>query len=99
MLREQNPPSVSAFRAYIQERRVSEYNLKGHNKLEISQVKTTTHGLRSFRYLAPHSWNNLAHIIRTSETLATFKRKIIDYIYQEFFFFCIFSLSLENVEL
>ena len=67
-------------RAYIQERRVSDYNLRGQNKLEIPHVKTTTSGLRSFKYFAAHAWNDLADNIRMSETLATFKRDIIDYV-------------------
>ena len=69
-------------RAYIQERCVSDYNLRVYNKLKIPHVTTTTtYGLRSYRYFAPHARNNLTDNIRISETLATFKRNIPDYVY------------------
>ena len=55
-------------------------DLRGYNKLEILHVKTTTYGLWSYRYFAPHAWNNLTDNIRMSEMLASFKCNIIDYI-------------------
>lgn len=67
-------------RAHIQELHVSDYNLRGYTKLEIPHVKTTTYGLRSFRYFAPHAWNNLTDSIRMLETLPSFKRSFIEYI-------------------
>ena len=66
------------FRAYIQEWCVSTYNLRGYNMLEIPHVRTSTYGLRSIRYYAPHAWNDLTDDIRKSDTLATFKRNIIN---------------------
>ena len=64
--------------AYIQEWCVSTYNLRGYNMLEIPHVRTSTYGLRSIRYYAPHAWNDLTDDIRKSDTLATFKRNIIN---------------------
>ena len=45
--------------------------------LEIPRVRTSTYGLRSFRYYAPHAWNDLTDDIRKSDTLATLKRNIV----------------------
>ena len=61
--------------------------------LEIRHVRTSSYGLRSFRYYNLHAWNDLSDDIRKSDTIAGnfetkyHKRKIIDYIYYEFFFF------------
>ena len=38
---------------------VGSYNLRGHAKLKVLEVKTTMFDLRSFRYQAPRIWNNL----------------------------------------
>ena len=46
--------------------------------LEIPRVRTSTYGLRSFRYYAPHAWNDLTDDIRKSDTLATLKRNIVN---------------------
>ena len=44
--------------------------------MEIPHVRTSTYGLPFFRYYAPHAWNDLD--IRKSDTLATFKRNMIN---------------------
>ena len=55
--------------------------------LEIRHVRTSSCGLRSFRYYNLHAWNDLSDDIRKSDTIAGnfetkyHKRKIIDYIY------------------
>ena len=71
-------------RAYIQERGVSDYNLRGYNKLETPHVKTITYGLQSYRYIVPHTWTT----DNVSETLASSKRNIIHVIIflKRFFF-------------
>ena len=95
-----NGMAPSYLRAYIQEWGVSNYNLRGYFMLEIRHVRTSSYGLRSFRYYNLHAWNDLSDDIRKSDTIAGnfetryHKRKIIDYIYYEFFFsfFSVFIL-------
>ena len=62
----------SYLRAYIQEWRVSNYNLRGYSMLEIRHVRTSSYGLRFFKYYNPHAWNDLTDDIRKSDTLPTF---------------------------
>ena len=82
-----NGMAPSYLRAYVQEWRVSNYNLRGYSMLEIRQVRTSSYGLLSYRYYNPYAWNDLSDDIRKSDTIAgslgtkDHKRKIIDYIY------------------
>ena len=95
-----NGMAPSYLRAYIQEWGVSNYNLRGYFMLEIRHARASSYGLRSFRYYNLHAWNDLSDDIRKSDTIAGkfetkyHKRKIIDYIYYEFFFLFLFGFYI-----
>ena len=42
----------------------AKYNLRGTNMLSLPKVRSTKHGLRSFRYFAAKTWNALPDSIR-----------------------------------
>ena len=52
------------------------YNLRGSHILTIQKCNTTTHGLKSIRYLGPKLWNSIKDNIRTSKTLSSFRKQI-----------------------
>ena len=62
-------------RSLLEERKMA-YTLRGTLKLNLPRVATTSCGLQSFRYAAPHEWNRLSDNIRTSESLIAFRRAI-----------------------
>ena len=63
-------------RSYLEERDAAgSYNLGGYAKLNVRAVKTTMLALHSFRYQAPHAWNNLPDEVRRADTLTFLGRK------------------------
>lgn len=53
--------------------RYSTYNLRGTTILDLPKVKSTTFGLRSWRYAASKLWNALPDESRKIQTFTTFK--------------------------
>ena len=53
--------------------RCSTYNLRGTTILDLPKVKSTTFGLRSWRYAASKLWNALPDESRKIQTFTTFK--------------------------
>ena len=54
----------------------TKYNLRGTNMLLLPKVRSTKHGLMSFRYFAPKTWNALPDSIRSLAGTREFLRKI-----------------------
>ena len=56
--------------------RDTKYNLRGNKIISIPKAKTTTYGLKSWRYLAAKLWNSLPDNLRTIKDFRDFKRKL-----------------------
>ena len=56
--------------------RATAHDLRGTNKLTVPCVKTTTHGLHSFRYASTTLWNRLPEDLRSTTWLREFKLKL-----------------------
>ena len=54
----------------------SKYAFRYENTVTIPRVRTTTYGIRSFRYSAAKLWNVLPNHFRTSSSFNQFKRLI-----------------------
>ena len=46
--------------------RATAHDLRGTDKLTVPYVKTTTHGLQSFRYASTTLWNRLPEALRST---------------------------------
>ena len=62
--------------AELYQARATTHDLRGTNKLTVPCVKTTTHGLRSFRYVSTTMWNGLLEDLRSTTLLREFKFKV-----------------------
>ena len=56
--------------------RATTHDLRGTKKLTVPFVKTTTHGLHSFRYAATTLWNRLPEDLRSTTLLREFTFKV-----------------------
>jgi hypothetical protein len=52
------------------------YSFRKTNRVEVPQVKTTYHGLHSFRYSGATLWNELPNELRKVSSLSQFKSLI-----------------------
>ena len=51
--------TMPRFLGGLYQARATTHHLRGTNKFTVPCVKTTTHGLRSFRYASTTMWNRL----------------------------------------
>ena len=56
--------------------RRSTYNLRGNTMVDLPKVKSTTYGLRSWRYTASKMWNSMPDETRKIKTYTVFKNNI-----------------------
>ena len=56
--------------------KTSFYNFRGERKAAIPRVRTTRHGLRSFRSEAPWIWNSFPNNVTRVDSLVSFRRII-----------------------
>ena len=54
----------------------TKYNLRGPNMLSLPKVRSTKHGLRSFRYFTAKTWNTLPDSIRAMDGSREFLRSL-----------------------
>ena len=71
--------------SYLSELLNNQWNLRSNNviTLRTSSNPRTQYGKRAFCYLAPHLWNLLPVHVRSSETLASFKKNLKTHYYNE----------------
>ena len=65
----------ASLRDFITVRR-STYNLRGNIIVGLPKVKSTTYGLRSWRYTASKMWNSIPDETRKIKTYTVFKNNI-----------------------
>ena len=53
--------------------------------LEIQQYKHKTHGFRTFSCFGPHIWNSLPQDLRHCSTLSSFKAKLKNFLFSQYF--------------
>jgi len=53
--------------------RCSTYNVRGNTIVDLPKVKSTTYGLRSWRYTASKIWNSILDETRKIKTYTVFK--------------------------
>ena len=56
--------------------RCSTYNLRGNTIVDLPKVKSTTYGLRSWRYTASKMWNSIPDETRKIKTYTVFKNNL-----------------------
>ena len=62
--------------------------IRDSNSMTLQLVfMNTTHGRRSFRYIAPRLWNQLPYQIRNIQTLTSFKSKIKTFLFRDFYMY------------
>ena len=57
----------------------SKFSFRYENTVNIPRVRTTTYGLRSFRYSAAKLWNELPNSFRSVSSFSQFKRLVNDW--------------------
>ena len=65
----------ASFRDFITVRR-STYNLRGNTIVDVPKVKSTTYGLRSWRYTVSKMWNSIPDETRKIKTYTVFKKNL-----------------------
>ena len=55
------------------------HNMRKNREWEVPRVRTVNNGIESIRYRRPETWELLPNEIKTSSSLAEFKRKIKDW--------------------
>lgn len=53
------------------------YNLRNKEQNSLPRPNTTTYGIKSFRYLSSHIWNQIPDTIKQAKDVTTFKKTLL----------------------
>ncbi len=57
-------------------RKISQYDLRINNRLQVPKYKTVAYGKQSVAYIGSFLWNTIADEVKVSETICKFKTLI-----------------------